>query len=229
MNNKYVISLGGSVLAPDEINIKLLKGFCVSLREEVKKGNKFVIIVGGGGVCRRYQEAASLVGNVSDENKDWIGIYATRLNAQLLRGCLDKESMPEILTDPSQVKDLGKYSIAIGGGWKPGWSTDFMAVKTAINFEIKQAIILGKPAYVYTADPSKDRTARPINKLTWDEYFKIIPSKWTPGLSTPVDPIAARLAKKHNITVVVADGKNLNNFKKILSNEKFQGTTIKNK
>jgi len=228
MNNKYVISLGGSVLAPNKINTKLLKEFCISLKEEVKKGNKFVVIVGGGGVCRKYQEVASLVGNVSDENKDWIGIYSTRLNAQLLFSVLKSYKLSVLFQDILDIKEFGKYSVIVSGGLKPGASTDFAATRAAVNFGIKQTIILGKPPYVYTTDPSKDKTARPINKLTWDEYFKIIPSKWTPGLSTPVDPIAARLAKKHNITVVVADGKNLNNFKNILQGKTYKGTTIKN-
>lgn len=226
-NNKYAVSLGGSVLAPDEINTKLLKEFCLLIKKQVKKGNKFIIIVGGGGVCRKYQLAAESAGkNVSNENKDWIGIYSTRLNAQLLRSCLSVESMPDILTDPLKVKNFGRYSIVIGGGWKPGWSTDFMAVKTAVNFGISQVINLGKPDYVYTADPSKNTLAKPIKQLTWEQYLNIIPSKWTPGLNTPFDPIASRLAQKNKIAVIVANGKNLKNFQNILQGKTYKGTTI---
>jgi len=228
-NNKYVISLGGSVLAPDGINVKLLKEFCITVKKEVKKGNKFVIIVGGGGICRRYQKAASLAGNVSDENKDWLGIQATRLNAQLLTGVLKGYKINVLSQETFNSKSFGKHAIIVSGGLKPGNSTDFAAVKAAVGMKIEMVINLGKPHYVYTADPSKDKTAKPIKELTWEEYFKIIPSKWTPGLSTPFDPIASRLSKKHNITVIVANGKNLKNFQNILKNKKYKGTTIKNK
>ena len=228
-NNKYVISLGGSVLAPDEINTKLLKEFCITIKKEVKRGNKFIIIVGGGGVCRRYQQAASLAGNVSDENKDWLGIQATRLNAQLLTGVLKSYKIKVLFQETFNSKSFGKYAIIVSGGLKPGNSTDFAAVKSAVSMKIGMVINLGKPHYVYTSDPSKDKTAKPIKELTWTEYFKIIPSKWTPGLNTPFDPIASRLAKKHNITVIVADGKNLKNFKNILENKKYRGTTIQNR
>jgi len=225
-NNKYIISLGGSVLAPDEINVKLLKDFCLTVKKETEKGNKFIIIVGGGGICRKYQRAASLAGNVSDENKDWLGIQATRLNAQLLSGVLKSYKINVLFQETFNSKSFGKYDVIVSGGLKPGNSTDFAAVKAAVSMKIKMVINLGKPHYVFTADPKKDKTATPIKELTWEEYFKIIPSKWTPGLSTPFDPIASRLAKKHNISVIVADGKNLNNFKNILQGKTYKGTTI---
>lgn len=226
MNKKFVISLGGSVLVPDGINIKLLKDFCSLIKKEVKKDNKFVIIVGGGGLCRKYQKAAEKAARAAADDRDWIGIATTHLNAQLLRICLGKIASCDILTKPSQTGKFGKYSVIVGGGWKPGWSTDFVAVKAAVDFKIDKVINLGKPHYVYTADPSKYKSAKPIPKLTWAEYLKIIPSKWTPGLSTPFDPVAARSAKKHNKQVIVADGKNLKNFQNILIAKKFKGTTI---
>lgn len=224
---KYVISLGGSVLVPDRVNIKLLKEFCFLIAREVKKGSKFVIIVGGGGLCREYQKAIKQAVSASEQERDWLGIAVTHLNAQLLRSCLAGMADPNILTVPSKTGKFGKYSIIVGGGWKPGWSTDFVAVRAAVDFKINKVINLGKPHYVFTADPSKYKSAKPISKLTWAQYFKIIPSKWTPGLSTPFDPIASRLAKKHNKEVIVADGKNLKNFQNILLAKKFKGTTIK--
>jgi len=225
-NKKFVISLGGSVLVPDRINIKLLKEFCSLIRREVKKGNKFVIIVGGGGLCREFQAAAKKVSNATANDRDWIGITTTHLNAELLRACLSDIAKPDVLTEPSKTGKFGKHSVVVGGGWKPGWSTDFVAMRAAVDFKINKVINLGKPHYVFTADPSKYKSAKPILELSWARYFKIIPSKWTPGLSTPFDPIASRLAKNHKKQVIVADGRNLKNFKNILLGKKFKGTTI---
>jgi len=226
MSKKFVISLGGSVLVPDRVNTKLLKEFCSVIRKEVKKGNKFVIIVGGGGLCRKFQKAIKKAVNASEIDRDWLGIAVTHLNAELLRTCLSDIANPDILTQPSKTGKFGKYSVVVGGGWKPGWSTDFVAMRAAVDFKINKVVNLGKPHYVFTKDPGRYKSAKPIPKLTWAQYFKIIPSKWTPGLSTPFDPIASRLAKKHNKEVIVADGKNLKNFKNILLAKKFKGTTI---
>ncbi len=85
---------------------------------------------------------------------------------------------------------------------------------------------MGKPDYVYTADFEKDHNARPLEKISWQDYLKLIPKKWSPGLNSPVDPIAASLAEKENLKVIVAGGKSLDNLKQILRGNKFKGTVI---
>lgn len=227
-NKKFVIALGGSIAVPQEINTDFLRRFYNLIKEQIKQGKKFIIVIGGGGVCRKYQKAAAQITKLLDEDKDWLGIHVTRLNAHLLRTIFRRQANPVIIDERFKVKKFGKYSVVIGAGWKPGCSTDFDAFQTAIDFNIKQVIVLGKPDYVYTSDFERDPTAKPIAKITWQDYLKLIPSKWSPGLHTPVDPVAARLAKKENLEVIVAAGKDLNNFKKILQAKNFKGTVIVN-
>lgn len=210
------------------INTDLLKGFCAVLAQEVKKGSKFVVIVGGGSLARNYQKAAQEAGRVSNENKDWLGIFATRLNAFLVQAVFNKKANPVLFTERKKIKTFGRYPIIIGAGWKPGRSTDFVAVQIAADFGIKSVINLGKPHFVYTANPDTNKNAKPIIKMTWSDYFKLVPPAWTPGAHYPVDISAANLANKENINFVVADGNNLTNFKKIIQNQKFQGTLISN-
>jgi uridylate kinase len=62
--------------------------------------------------------------------------------------------------------------------------------------------------------------------LTWPEYQKLIPSKWVPGLSTPVDPAAAKVAKKAGLTAKLIKGTDFENFKKAIDGEPFEGSTI---
>ncbi len=52
--NKIIISLGGSLIVPDNIDTKFLKEFKELILEHVKKGKKFFIICGGGRICRKY-------------------------------------------------------------------------------------------------------------------------------------------------------------------------------
>ena len=223
---KFVISLGGSIICPKEIDIKFLKRFYFFIKDKIKKGYKFIIVAGGGNLARNYQKVISKIKKVSDEDRDWLGIEATKLNALLLKTIFKKEAHPVIFDKRFKIKNFGKYPIIIGSGWKPGWSTDFVTVQIAADFKIKPTILLGKPAYVYTANPDKDKNAKPIEKMSWEDYFKIIPSKWSPGLHAPVDPIAAKLAQKEKIPVIVASGKDLKNFEKILKGEKFKGTIL---
>ncbi len=222
----FVIALGGSVVAPDGIDTDFLRKFHDFIKAEVKKGLRFVIVIGGGKITRVYQKAAAEITDISDEDKDWIGIYATRFNAHLVKAIFKEQANPIVLDSRFRVKEFGKYPVVIGAGWKPGWSTDFVACQIACDFNIKKVIILGKPDYVYTADFEKDHNARPLEKISWQDYLKLIPKKWSPGLNSPVDPIAASLAEKENLKVIVAGGKSLDNLKQILRGNKFKGTVI---
>jgi len=58
------------------------------IREFLEQDEKrrFILVVGGGGPARSWQNAyRSVADKSSDEQADWIGIMATRLNAQLLK------------------------------------------------------------------------------------------------------------------------------------------------
>jgi uridylate kinase len=226
LNKKFVISLGGSVICPKEIDVKLLKRFYFFIKGEVKKGLKFIIVAGGGHTARKYQEAAFKVAEASAEDRDWLGIQSTKLNAFLLKSIFKNKVHPLLFDQRFKIKSFGKYPIIIGCGWKPGWSTDFVTTQIAVDFKIKPVILLGKPDYVYTSNPDKNKSAKSIKKMTWKDYFKLIPKKWSPGLHAPVDPVAAKLAQKERVQVIVASGRDLKNFEKILKSDKFKGTII---
>jgi uridylate kinase len=223
---KFVISFGGSVICPKEIDTKTVKKFCDFIKEEVKKGSKFVIVAGGGNTARQYQKAASKIGYASSEDRDWLGIESTKLNALLLKSTFKKEANPILFDKRFKIKKFGKYPVIIGSGWEPGSSTDFDTIQIAVDLKVKTAILLGKPDYVYTSNPDKNKNAKPIEKMSWKEFFKLIPKKWTPGLHAPVDPIGAKLAQKEKIKVIVASGKDFKNLKNILDGKKFKGTII---
>jgi len=223
---KFVISFGGSVICPEKIDVELLKKFRLFIKKEVKNGSKFIIVAGGGDTARKYQKAAFEIGKASIEDRDWLGIQATKLNALLLKSLFKKDVYPLLFDQRFKIKSFGKYSIIIGCGWKPGRSTDFVTCQIAVDFKIKPVILLGKPDYVYTSNPDKNKSAKPIKKMAWNDYFKLVPKKWTPGLHAPIDPIAAKLAQKEKLPVVVASGKDSKNLKNILNSEEFKGTLI---
>jgi len=227
-NKNFVIALGGSIAFPDDnINVSFLKRFSLFIKREIKKGKKFIIVPGGGGITRRYQKAAKKISQVKNEDKDWLGIHATRLNAHFLRTIFKDYAEPVILDERGKVVSFDSYSIIIASGWRPGWSTDYVACQIALDFGIREVINLSETGYVYTADIKKDPKARPIKKLFWDDYLKLIPSRWSPGLHSPVDPVAARLAKRQGLRVITVSS-NLDNLKRLLRGEAFRGTILTN-
>lgn len=228
VDSSFIIALGGSLVFQERIDTAFLRKFYKFIIAQTKKHRKFIIIIGGGKITRDYQNSAQKICNVSNSDKDWIGIHATRLNAHLVRTIFKKQANPIIFEQRFKIKEFGKYKIIIGAGWKPGWSTDFVACQIACDFNIKQAIILGKPDYVYDSDPRNNPKAKKIKKITWQDYLKIIPKKWSPGLHSPVDPVASNLAKKENLKVALAYGRDLKNLENILNNKKFKGTILSN-
>ena len=223
-----VISLGGSIIVPGEIQVEFLKKFKEFILEFLKKDYRFIIVTGGGNVCRKYQEAASAITKVSDEDKDWIGIHATRLNAHLVRTIFKKEAYPVVLDSPlKKINSKGKeYRLFVASGWRPGWSSDYDAVLLAGRFKADKIINASNIDYAYDKDISKYKNAKPIKEITWAKYRKIISSKWTPGMKVPFDPIASKMAQKLKITVIITRGTDLQNMKNILENKDYTGTVV---
>ena len=221
-----IVALGGSIMHPGEIDVLFLKQFRSLVIKWIGRGKKFIIITGGGSVARDYQKAAGQVLRLSDEDKDWIGIHATRLNGHLLPTIFCKEADPVIIDSRWKTKKI-KYPVTIASGWRPGWSTDYVALRLASDFGAGEAVIAGKPDHVYTKDPKEDKSARPIMDLTWPDYRKLIPARWVPGAHSPVDPVGARLAEKEWLCAIIIKGTDLKNFDRLLAGKEFKGSIIK--
>jgi len=220
-----VIALGGSIVHPDGIDTQFLKDFKKFLVPFLRRGVKFVLVIGGGSLSRRFQEAAGTVAKVTDEDKDWIGIHATRLNAHLLRTIFRDVADPVIMDARGKMKKL-RAPVTIASGWRPGWSTDYVAMRVAGDLKIREAIIAGKPAHVYNKDHAKYPDAVPIHELSWREYRKLIPAKWKPGLHAPVDPVGAALGAREDVKAIIVGGRDLRNFAALLNGKEFKGTII---
>lgn len=225
----YVISLGGSIIVPNgDVDTSFLKLWKAFIMRRVKKGDRFVIITGGGGVARTYQKAARSVTKLTRDDLDWLGIHATRMNAHLMRTVLRDVARPVICKNPARVKMSLKYPVTIAAGWKPGWSTDYVAVKIAKRIKADLVINLSNIDYVYDKDPSKYKSAKRIEEISWKEFRKIVGEEWEPGMNAPFDPVASKLAHNAGLSVVIANGKDLKNLGNILDCKKFKGTSVRN-
>ncbi len=68
--------------------------------------------------------------------------------------------------------------------------------------------------------------AKKIEKISWADYRKIIPTKWTSRLNSPFDPTASEVAEAEGMEVVIMNGKPIDNLANYLNGEKFLGTVI---
>jgi uridylate kinase len=224
MEKIIVISLGGSIIVPDEINVDFLKGFKKLINDFVEKGNKAIIVCGGGSTARKYQSAAGKTSNLRNDDLDWIGIHTTRLNAQLVKTLFLGKVHEVVIHNPNEKIDF-KERVLIASGWKPGWSTDYDAIRLANNFNVETVINVSNVPYVYDKSPKENHDAKPIKEMSWKELRKLVGDKWDPGLSAPFDPIAAKEGEKLGIKVIVL-GTDLKNLEDYLNEKEFNGTVI---
>lgn len=212
---------------PEKIDKDFLRKFRTLILNFVKKNNRVVIVCGGGGVCRDYQTATKDIYKKSSAiDIDWVGIAATKLNAELVRVIFGNLAYEKVIDDPKRKIKTAK-KIIIGSGFVPGSSSDLDAVYLAKNFNAHSVINLSNIDYVYDKNPAKYKDAKPQPELSWKEFFQIVGRKWVPGGHYPFDPVASKLAQKLKINVVVANGKDLSNLSSYLAGRKFKGTVIK--
>ena len=222
-----IISVGGSMIVPGEIDTAFLSSFKTLIEKEIANGRSFVIIAGGGKTARKYMDAARAVADLTPDDVDWLGIHATRLNGHLLRAIFRDHAHPVMITNPDDILDLKKDTpLIIAAGYRPGASTDLRAVQIAHRRGATKVINLSNIDHVYTADPKKDPSATPIETISWSDFRKLIPAEWDPGLSSPFDPVAAREAEAHGIEVAIINGAKQGELANCIEGKPFVGTRI---
>ena len=225
---RLILSVGGSLIVPNQIDTNYLKQLRAFVYRWIEQGWSFILVTGGGAPARSYIEGANTVldGNLPNEDKDWLGIHATRMNAHLVRTIFRDIAQPAIITNPEEDPVEDSYKVIVTSGWKPGWSTDYVACKIAERFSASVVINLSNIVQVYSADPKKDPNAKAIEKMSWTDFRAMVGNTWTPGMNTPFDPIAAKLCHEKGISVLVMDGSNIPNLETCMRGENFVGTTL---
>jgi uridylate kinase len=148
------------------------------------------------------------------------------LNAELIRVSFGDYAHSQIILDPEIIPESDK-PVIVGGGWKPGNSSDLAAVVAAKTLGAKQVINLSNIDYVYDKDPRYNPDAIKIENISWDSFRALLPKDWDPGLNSPFDPMAAKEAQELGLEVAILNGRNVDNLKKYLDKEAFIGTVIK--
>nr|QQK86964.1 uridylate kinase [Treponema denticola] len=227
-----VLSVGGSIVAPDKPDFDFLDKFSKTIRNWLLQDSsrKIIMVIGGGAPARDYQNAYRKVCDLrkapaKNDEADWIGIMATRLNAQLVKAVFEDLCPNPVVYDPTTV-DMFGGQILVAAGWKPGFSTDNDAVVLAERFSGNLVVNPSNIAKVYTDDPKKNPEARPIDSISWEDFIKIVGTEWVPGKNTPFDPIASQRAQKAGVKVICAAGKDIENLENILNGKDFKGTVI---
>jgi len=221
-----VLSLGGSLIIPDKVDVVFLKKFKKFILQNTKT-HKFVIVCGGGSLARKYIAALKSAGS-SVHLQGLAGIASTRTNARFMSYFFNRDSEKGI---PHHVKDikrlLEKQDFVFCGAltYKTGATTDAQAAEIAASFKAP-FINLTNVSGLYNKNPLKHKDAKFIPEITWKEFHKMATKeKFKPGQHFVIDGTASGIILKHKVKTYIL-GRDLSQLENVLKGKRFRGTLI---
>ncbi len=221
-----VLSLGGSLIIPDNVDTTFLKKFKKTILKNTKK-YKFIIVCGGGNVARKYISALKDLG-INEKFQSFSGISATRMNARFMNYLFGINLEAGI---PHTIKSLKKYirknDVVFCGAleYKPDQTSDSTSANIAKHFKT-DFINLTNVSGLYNKNPKEFKNAKFIPKISWKDFLKLANKmKFKPGQHFVLDQKAAAIILKNKIKTSII-GKNPMQLDKFLNNKKFKGTII---
>lgn len=223
-----VVSLGGSVLIPDDRDNHYLTQVAELIRKSAKD-RPMVIVCGGGRVSRYYIGIAKELGASRDE-QDQMGIDVTRLNAKLLQLAMEKDCFPGIPVSIDEAEAAALRSrIVIMGGTMPGHTTDAVSAMIAERLKAERIINATSVEAAYSADPKKHADAARYSHLTHQQLLDLVnKGHHSAGPSDVFDKLGAEVAMRSNIPIYIINGRNLHELEAAVRGEKVKGTVVGN-
>lgn len=222
-----VISLGGSLIIPNEVDIKVLQKLKKVILKNSKK-YKFIIVCGGGSTARKYINGLRKA-KVNETFQSYAGISATRMNARFMNYMFNQDATYGIPHTLKEVKKyLAKHNIVFCGAleYKPKQTSDSTSAEIAKEFKAK-FINLTNIKGLYTDNPLTHKNAKFIPEISWEDFHKkALKMTFKPGQHFVLDQTASRIIKKNKIPTYIINGKAPKEIDKLLNNKKFKGTII---
>jgi uridylate kinase len=221
-----VLSLGGSLIIPGEVNTKYLKEFKKAILRNTGK-YKFIVVCGGGSIARKYISSLKEIG-MHEDLQSFSGISATRMNARFMSYFFNINPKLGI---PHTMEVLKKYvasqDVVFCGAleYKPNQTSDSTAAEIAKIFGTS-FINLTDVAGLFDKNPKEHKDAKFIQNISWADFNGIIDKiKFKPGQHFVLDQTAAKMIMKSKITTYIL-GEDMKQLDSLLRGKKFKGTTI---
>lgn len=225
MKSTITLSLGGSIINPGEIDNQFLSNFSKMIIGLIDK-YKFMIVCGGGKVARQYIKG--LPDGLTEGERDYMGIAATWLNAQLLTYYFKGYTSPILPpTVEKLTEQLQQYDVGLSGGFLPSVKTDEDAAILADLYGSPILINVTNVDGIYDKDPRKHPDAKKYDKLSYHQFYEIVnPISLGAGSNAPFTLIAAKICERTNIKIIISP-KNVDKIQDAIQG-KNAGTVIQN-
>lgn len=222
---KIVISLGGSIIIPEDRDGAFLKDLA-SLLRTLTDDMEIYVVCGGGKVARYYINTGREL-SATEEQLDEMGIGVTRLNARLLQLALKEMAYEKVPVTIEEAATQGRRGrVAVMGGTTPGHTTDGVAAALAERVGASRIINATSVDGAYSADPRKFPEARKYDRLTFDQLEKMMAGGHGAGNSHVFDPMGAEIVKRCRIPLFIVSGRDLQDMEAAMRGREINGTVI---
>lgn len=179
---------GGALAGSHEVGFdpKAIEHIVEEVLSIKEMGIEVAIVIGGGNI---FRGSVAKSWGIERAEADNIGVVGTIVNSLMLRAALKARTEDEVrvmtaipmeaIAEPyirlRAIHHLEKNYIVIfaGGIGQPYVTTDYPAVQRALETRC-DAILVAKQGVdgVYTADPKKDKNAKLLETLTYDDFIR---------------------------------------------------------
>jgi uridylate kinase len=167
---------------------------------------ELAVVVGGGNIIRGATSAW-----LDRAEADSLGMLATILNALALRPYLERSRRTVVIqsaidtewTDPISPREArsalsaGAVVLFAGGTGSPFVTTDTAAALRAVSIHADLLAKASDVAGVYSEDPTRDKDARLLPDVTFDEYLR--------NRYRVMDQVAVEICREHALPIEVFD------------------------
>ena len=156
------------------------------VKQVLKMGVYISIVVGGGNIWRGAEAEREGMDRVT---ADYAGMLATVINALVLQDVLERDGTPTRIQTAISIQQVaepyirrrairhlekGRVVIFAGGTGNPYMTTDTAAALRAIEIDAEVLLMTKNNVDgIYSADPTKDRSAKKFDTLTYMEALNL--------------------------------------------------------
>lgn len=221
---KVVVSVGGSLIKPNEIDFKFLKDLEKTLIK-ISKHNQVAIICGGGRLAREYIEVLRK-NKLDEETCSKIGIESTKMNAMLVQlFCNNRFKLSNTMKEVKENMEKGHVTLSYGLDPKEGMTTDGTSAELAAYVKADFLINMTDVKGLYDKNPKKFKNAKFIPSISSKDFITMVNKiKYKAGQHFVLDQVAARIIHKYKIPTVILKG--CAELEKCVDDKPFIGTLI---
>lgn len=200
---------GEALIGAGEYGIELatVNRIAADVKQAIDLGVQICLVVGGGNIFRGVSGASK---GMDRTTADYMGMLATVMNALALQNALEQIGVqtrvqsaipmasvcePYIRRKAIRHMDKGRVVIFAAGSGNPFFTTDTAAALRAAEMDCDALFKATKVDGIYTADPSKDKSATRYDRLT---YLDVLARDLQ-----VMDAAAISLARESKIPVIV--------------------------